>query len=65
MSQPEPVSIHQMQRYYPACPKCRTRMALARIDPSGELDYDLRTFECVTCGHSDTAKVELRRLPER
>src|SRR3979411_1170563 len=45
--------------YYPAaipllaiqqlhCPKCRTRMRLARISP-GPTGFELRTFECCKC----------------
>jgi hypothetical protein len=32
------------------CPKCRTRMRLARISP-GPTGFDLRTFECTKCDH--------------
>jgi len=34
----------------PSCPKCQTRMSLARIWP-GPLGYDLRMFECGKCEH--------------
>jgi hypothetical protein len=30
------------------CPKCQTRMMLARISP-GPTGFELRTFECATC----------------
>ena len=35
----------------PICPKCRTRMSLARIarEPKG---FDGRTFECLKCRHA-------------
>jgi hypothetical protein len=32
------------------CPKCRTRMRLARISP-GRTGFELRTFECAKCDH--------------
>ena len=32
------------------CPKCRTRMRLARISP-GPTGFELRTFECAKCDH--------------
>ena len=56
MSQP----INQIQLYRPLCPKCRMLMQLARIEPSGEPDHDLRKFECVACDTSDTVKIKYR-----
>jgi hypothetical protein len=35
----------------PACPKCATRMMLARITPE-KPDHDRRTFECPGCDHA-------------
>jgi hypothetical protein len=32
------------------CPKCQTRMALARISP-GPTGFELRTFDCSRCNH--------------
>jgi hypothetical protein len=32
------------------CPKCRTRMKLARISP-GPTGFELRTFDCSKCDH--------------
>jgi hypothetical protein len=32
------------------CPKCRTRMTLARILP-GPTGFELRTFDCPGCDH--------------
>ena len=32
------------------CPKCQTRMMLARISP-GPTGYELRTFDCSKCDH--------------
>jgi hypothetical protein len=40
----------------PACPKCQTRMSLARIMP-GPKGYDLRNFECARCDHVITLTV--------
>lgn len=33
---------------------------LARVEPAGEPGYDLRTFECPACEHSETIKVAYR-----
>jgi tRNA(Ile2) C34 agmatinyltransferase TiaS len=32
----------------PCCPKCQTRMSLARISP-GQSGLEFRTFECTKC----------------
>jgi hypothetical protein len=42
---PSAISIHR-----PDCPKCGTRMSLARICPAPG-GYDHRTFECAKCEH--------------
>jgi hypothetical protein len=53
-----------MTRYFPATAysasigrplraKCGTAMMLARIEPD-VADYDLRTFECPKCEHSQS-----------
>jgi hypothetical protein len=39
-----------------SCPKCQTRMNLARIMP-GPKGYDYRTFKCTKCDHTDTITV--------
>ncbi|HBB97226.1 MAG TPA: hypothetical protein DC054_17755 [Blastocatellia bacterium] len=46
-SRPEPSLLPIEQ---PRCPKCQSRMMLARIElgPNGS---DLRTFECPKCEH--------------
>ena len=41
----------------PQCPKCQTRMSLARIAP-GPKGFDIRTFECSKCGHVDIVSAE-------
>ena len=43
-----PVTLHSWP-----CPKCSQGMRLAYIIPQG-LGYELRTFECVGCGHENT-----------
>jgi hypothetical protein len=51
----------------PPCPKCGTTMMLARIEPHTP-GYDMRTFECPACDHSESAVVHfeaLAPLPER
>ena len=44
----------------PRCPKCTTQMYLAQIEP-GEPGFDLRTFECPKCKHSESVVVEFRK----
>lgn len=41
----------------PSCPKCQTRMSLARISP-GPKGFDIRTFECGKCDHVHIVTVE-------
>jgi hypothetical protein len=40
----------------PRCPKCQTRMSLARITP-GPKGFDIRNFECGKCDHVITVTV--------
>jgi endogenous inhibitor of DNA gyrase (YacG/DUF329 family) len=40
----------------PPCPKCGTTMVLARIAPHTP-GYDMRTFECPACDHSESSVV--------
>ena len=56
----EPSIINQIQLYRPLCSRCGTLTQLARIEPAPERDHDLRTFECVSCGHSDMVTVKFR-----
>ena len=62
----QPMSLTQPATEYlnniskPACPTCQKVMLLARIEPSGKPDYDIRTFECAVCGHSETNEVKYR-----
>jgi hypothetical protein len=54
----EPSQVNAVQTYQPPpCPHCGGRMGLARIEPAPEPDHDVRTFECIACGHADTLKV--------
>jgi len=43
----------------PLCPRCGTRMMLARIEPD-EPGHDLRTFECTDCNHYEVVKIRFR-----
>lgn len=36
----------------PMCPKCKHRMALARVSP-GKRGYEERTYECSTCERTE------------
>jgi hypothetical protein len=47
-SQSSSASLSSIER--PRCPRCQTRMSLARI-MSGPSSHDLRTFECTKCQH--------------
>jgi hypothetical protein len=42
------------------CPKCRTRMMLARISP-GPAGFELRTFDCPKC--DDAEKIGIASDP--
>jgi hypothetical protein len=42
----------------PMCPACTHRMALARISP-GERGFEIRSFECSTCGLIEKISVEV------
>jgi hypothetical protein len=43
----------------PRCPKCTTQMYLAQIEPS-QPGFDLRTFGCPRCKHSESVLVKFR-----
>jgi hypothetical protein len=43
----------------PPCPKCRSRMMLARIEPD-KPDHDKRTFECSKCDNIESVVVKYR-----
>jgi phage FluMu protein Com len=38
----------------PACPRCKSKMMLASIEPA-DPGVDLHTFECAVCNHVLTA----------
>ena len=42
------------------CPKCQTRMMLARVSPAPN-GFDLRTFDCPKCDHVE--KIEIASDP--
>ena len=42
-----------------ACARCGSRMMLVRVEPSGQPDHDLRTFECL-CGRAERLKIRLK-----
>jgi len=44
----------------PVCSKCGTKMWLARIEPDDKPGYDVRTFECTECDHSEIVTVKFR-----
>ena len=50
MQPSSPLPVNQVDVYRPACAKCGSRMMLARIEPSGKPNHDMRTFECAQCG---------------
>jgi hypothetical protein len=47
----------------PPCPKCGTTTALARIAPHTP-GYEMRTFECPACDHSESAVVHFGGVGE-
>ena len=56
----EPSQINMLQTYRPPCPQCGALTSLMCIEPAGEPDHDLRTFECTACGHEEVVKVKFR-----
>ena len=44
---------------YPNCPKCGTRMHLARLQPE-KSDQDRLTFECPQCAYVEMEMVKVR-----
>jgi len=40
------------------CPKCRTRLILARISP-GPRGFELRSFDCTKCDHAEQIAIAL------
>jgi transposase-like protein len=47
----------------PPCPKCGATMMLARIAPHTP-GYDMRTFECAACDHSESSVVHFGGVGE-
>jgi hypothetical protein len=42
----------------PDCPQCSGEMVLARVFPKFRAHPELRSFQCVDCGHLLTVEVE-------
>ena len=53
---PAAIPLLAIQRL--CCPKCRTRMMLARISPR-PAGFELRTFDCSKCGHAEKIVIAL------
>jgi hypothetical protein len=53
--QPSATATDALQR--PPCPKCGMTMMIARIEPHTD-GYDMRTFECPSCDHSESVVVK-------
>lgn len=60
MQSAEAEPVNATHNYRPICSKCGVRTALARIEPTGEPGYDLRTFECLACGNLEQIEVKYR-----
>jgi ribosomal protein S27AE len=60
MQQSSPSPVNLVDLYRPACPKCGLRMMIARIEPSGKPNHDMRTFECGQCGHTRSEVVRYK-----
>ena len=56
--QPHPSDPTRLNR--PPCSKCGGATELARIEPAPEPGQDLRTFECLSCGHSDVVTFKFK-----
>jgi hypothetical protein len=41
----------------PRCPKCTTQMYLAHIE-LGKPGFDVRTFTCTSCEHSESVPIK-------
>jgi DNA-directed RNA polymerase subunit RPC12/RpoP len=56
-----PVTPYSDSIKRPDCPRCGTRMMLARMTPvRGQPDHDERTFECANCGNEISEVVKFR-----
>ncbi len=53
---PAAIPVLAIQRI--RCPKCKTRMRLARISP-GPTGFELRTFDCSKCDHVEKVVIAL------
>jgi hypothetical protein len=60
MRSAEPRVINQIQLYRPPCQVCGGLTSLTRIEPCGEPNHDMRTFECDTCGTGEVVMIKFR-----
>jgi DNA-directed RNA polymerase subunit RPC12/RpoP len=58
MTDDTPVATHGSVSL-PICPRCRTKMTIARIIPD-KLDFETRTFECPTCGFENSELIKYK-----
>ncbi len=57
--QPHQPPVSAFNLMTPPCGKCGSGWTqLSRIEPSGEPGYDIRTFECLSCGRQNAVKVK-------
>ena len=56
----EPSQLNQLQLYRPLCSNCGALSDLIGIEPAPEADHDMRTFQCGSCGNTDTVKMRFR-----
>jgi hypothetical protein len=58
--QPAPTPSPATKEVRQPCAVCGQPAWLTRIEPAQERDYDLRTFECGTCGATRTVQIKFR-----
>jgi hypothetical protein len=56
-----PATFHSDSIVRPPCPKCDTRMLLARIEPE-KPGYEKQIFECPKCEHSISTVATIKRM---
>jgi predicted RNA-binding Zn-ribbon protein involved in translation (DUF1610 family) len=54
----EHILSHHLAIHHPHCPKCGTKMYLARLQPE-KPDQDRLTFECPECKYVETEIVRV------
>ncbi len=61
MTKYQPATPYSDSIKRPGCPRCGTRMMLARIRPiPNKPDHDERTFECPKCGNEISEVVKFK-----